>query len=146
MTEVAKINVSRVMLGGVVGGVVINIITGIANACVLNADFQNWAAGMGNHLHHPSQPIQMCFWVLMCLIDGIVGVWIYAGLRRCYDAGPKTALLAGFLVWIVGRLCVAFDMFALGVFPWQFLMGQSLLGLIAILSGVLLGAWTYKET
>jgi hypothetical protein len=141
----AMINISRLILGGVVAGVVLNIITGIVNARILNGDFQNWATGMGTHLHPPAQPVQMCFWVLMCLLDGMVGVWIYVGMRPRFGAGPKTALLAGLLVWIAGRLCVAFDMFSLGVFPWQLLAGQSILGLVAILPGVLTGAWIYKE-
>jgi hypothetical protein len=140
-----KINISHLILGGVVAGVILNVITGLANACVLNGDFQNWANGMGNHLHPPAQSVQMCFWVLMCLIDGMVGVWIYVGMRPRLGAGPKTALLAGILVWIVARLCVALDMFALGVFPWPFLAGQTILGLIAILPGVMVGAWLYQE-
>jgi hypothetical protein len=143
--KIGRINVSRLILGGVVAGVVLNIITGLANACILNGDFQNWANGMGNHLHPPAQPIQVSFWVVMCLMDGLVGVWIYAGMRPRLGAGPKTALLAGLLVWTAGRLCVALDMFALGVFPWQLLAGQSVLGLMAILPGVLAGAWVYKE-
>jgi hypothetical protein len=145
MREAPKVNISRLVLGGVVAGVVLNLVTGVANACILNGDFQNWAKEMGNHLHPPAQPVQMCFWVLMSLVDGFAGVWIYAGMRPRYGAGPKTALLAGALVWTVGRLCVAFDMLALGVFPWQFLAGQSVLGLFAILPGVLAGAWAYKE-
>jgi hypothetical protein len=144
-TEIAKINISRLILGGVAAGVVLNIITGIANACILNGDFENWANGMANHLHPPIPPIQICFWVLMCLIDGMVGVCIYAGMRPRLGAGPKTALLAGLLVWTAGRLCVALDMSALGVFPWRLLAGQSILGLFAILPGVLAGAWIYKE-
>jgi hypothetical protein len=144
-TKAATINIPRLALGGVAAGIILNIITGIANASILNGDFQNWANGMGNHLHPPAQPVQMCFWVLMCLIDGMAGVWIYAGTRPRLGAGPKTALLAGLLVWTVGRLCVAFDMLALGVFPWRLLAGQSILGLIAILPGVLAGAWIYKE-
>jgi hypothetical protein len=143
--EYARINIQRLILGGVVAGVVLSIITGIANASILNDDFQNWATGMGNHLHPPAQPVQICFWVFMCLLDGMVGVCIYAGIRPRLGAGWKTALLAGFLVWIVARLCVAFDMFALGVFPWQLLVGQSILGLVAILPGVLTGAWIYKD-
>jgi hypothetical protein len=145
VAEVAKINISRLLLGGLAAGLLLNIITGIANACILNSAFQNWSNGMGNHLHPPTQPVQICFWVIMCLIDGVVGVWIYAGMRSRHGAGPRTALLAGLLVWTIGRLCVAFDMIALGVFPWQFLAGQSVLGLAAILPGVLLGAWLYKD-
>jgi hypothetical protein len=140
-----RINLLRLLLSGGVAGVVLTMITGIANACILNGDFKNWATGMGNHLHPPVQPVQMCFWVLMCLIDGMVGVWIYAGMRPRLGVGPKTALLAGLSVWTTGRLCVAFDMFALGVFPWQLLTGQSILGLVSILPGVLTGAWIYRK-
>jgi hypothetical protein len=139
------INILRLILGGVVAGVILNIITGIANASILAGDFQNWANGMGNRLHPAAQPVQICFWVVMCLIDGMVGVFLYAGIRLRLGGGVKTALLAGLLVWTVGRLCVALDMFALGVFPWQILAGQTILGLIAILPAVLVGAWIYKE-
>ena len=142
---IGRINVSRLIWGGVAAGVVLNIVTGIANACLLNGEFQNWANGMGNHLHPPAQPIQICFWVAMCLIDGLAGVWIYAGMRPRLGAGPKTALLAGLLVWTVGRLCVAFDMIALGVFPWRLLAGQSGPGPDCNFAGVLAGAWIYRE-
>jgi hypothetical protein len=143
--KIGKINVSRLIWGGVVAGVVLDVITGFANARVFNGEFQSWANGMGDHLHPPGPPIQISFWVLMCLIDGMVGVWIYVGMRPRFGAGPKTALIAGLLVWTAGRLCVAFDMFALGVFPWRLLAGQSILGLAAILPGVLTGAWIYRE-
>ena len=142
----AGINFGRLLLSGFVAAVVLNLVTGIANATILKGAFLNWANGMGTHLHPPAQPIQVGFWSLMGLLDAFTGVWIYAGMLPRYGAGSKTALLAGFLVWIAGRLCVAFDMFALGVFPWQFLAGQSVLGLIAILPGVLAGARIYKET
>jgi hypothetical protein len=140
----AGINIGRLLLGGFVAAVVLNLVTGIANATILKGDFLNWADGMGTHLHPPAQPIQVGFWLLMGLLDAVTGVWIYAGMLPRYGAGSKTAILAGFLVWIVGRLCVAFDMLALGVFPWQLLAGQSVLGLAAILPGVLAGAWIYK--
>lgn len=145
MQTINRINVSRLILSGLAAGVILNIITGVFNATVLNADFLTWAGGMGERLRPPNQPIQVSLWVLMCLLDGLVGVWIYVGLRPRLGAGPKTALLAGLAIWSVGRLCVAFDMAALGVFPLRMLVGQSALGLIAILPAILIGAWIYKE-
>ena len=145
MPATAKINPRRLALGGVVAGIILNMITGIANATLLSGDFQAWANAMDGHLHPPTSGTQVFLWVLMCFIDGIVGVWIYVSMRPRYGAGPKTALLAGIFIWIIGRLCVAFDMSALGVMPLQMLTGQSILGLIAILPSVLLGAWIYKE-
>jgi hypothetical protein len=145
MTEVSKINRSRLVLGGITAGVVLNFITGFANATLFNGAFQTWASEMGSHLHPPSPAAQIVLWVVMCLIDGMSGVWIYAGLRPRFGAGPKTALLAGLSVWVVGRFCVTLDMMALGVFPLQMMVGQAALGLFAILSSVLIGAWLYKE-
>lgn len=143
--KTCRIDIPRLLLGGVVAGVVLNLITGIANAGILKGDFENWANGMGSHLHPPAQPTQICFWVLMCLVDGMVGVLLYAAMRPRFGARPRTALLAGLLVWIVGRLCVAMDMTALGVFPWHLMLGQTILGLIAIVPGVLVGSWIYRE-
>jgi hypothetical protein len=142
---VAKMNMPRLIFGGLVAGVVLNVITGVANARILDESFNDWSRGMGTHLHPPAQSVQICSWLLMGLLDGAAGVIIYAGMLPRYGAGTKTALLAGLLVWVVGRLCVAFDMFALGVFPWRFLAGQTILGLIAIVPSVLAGAWIYRE-
>lgn len=140
-----KINLKRLLLGSVAAGVILNIITGVTNACILNTDFLTWAAEMGERLHPPTQPTQILLWTLMGFLDALVGVWIYIGLRPRFGAGPKTAFLAGLAIWIVGRVCVAIDMMALGVFPLHLMLGQSILGLIAILSAVLVGAWIYRE-
>jgi hypothetical protein len=141
----AKMNLARVVVGGILAGVVVSIITGVANTLLLQNDFLSWVASMEGHLHPPSQVAQVSLWTVMALLDGMVSVWIYAGMRPRYGAGAKTALLSGILVWIVARFCVALDMIGLGVFPLKLLIGQSALGLIAILSGALAGAWLYKE-
>jgi hypothetical protein len=140
-----KINISRVLIGGILAGVVVSVVTGVANTFFLKNDFLNWAADMEGHLHPPTQGVQASLWVVMALLDGLVSVWIYAGLRTSLGAGARTALLSGFLVWIVGRFCVALDMIGLGVFPLRLLVGQSILGLLAILPGSVIGAWLYRE-
>jgi hypothetical protein len=146
MTEAGPtMNIARVFVGGILAGVVISAITGAANTFVLQNDFLNWAAGMEGHLHPPKQGVQVSLWTVMALLDGLVSVWIYAGLRTSCGAGAKTALLSGFLVWIVGRFCVALDMIGLGVFPLRLLLGQSMLGLFSLLPGSVIGAWLYKE-
>jgi hypothetical protein len=137
-------NIARVLISGVLAGVVVSAITGAGNSFFLKNDFLNWAAGMEGHLHPPKQGVQVSLWTVMALLDGLVSVCIYAGLRTSCGAGARTALLSGFLVWIVGRFCVALDMIGLGVFPLRLLLGQSVLGLIALLSGSVIGAWLYR--
>jgi hypothetical protein len=141
----AKINMGRVGLGGVAAAAVIFVLTGVLNGAILASQLQAWLHGMGDVIHPPAQPAQMGLWALMCLVDGAVGVWIYAAIRPRFGAGPKTALLAGLAVWMVGRLAVTFDLTALGLFPAPIALGQLLGGLVAILGGVFVGAWLYRE-
>jgi hypothetical protein len=140
-----KTNVERVALGGVVAGVILFVLTGVVNGGILSGELRNWVDGMGSLIHPPAQYISMCLWALMSLIVGIVGVWIYAGIRPRYGAGPRTALLAGFLLWTVSKLAVALDFIALGLLPGRIVAGQLIGGFVTILLGVFFGAWTYKE-
>lgn len=141
----ANINVNRMMLGGVAAGAVIFIVTGVVNGVILASQLQDWIRNMGDLMHPPAQPTPMVLWALMCLIDGTAGVWIYAASRPRLGAGPKTALLAGFAVWTIGRFAVALDLTALGLFPTPIAAGQLVGGLVAIMAGVFVGAWLYKE-
>jgi len=93
-----KINVGRVVAGGVLAGAVLFLVNGIVNGALLNSAFLEWAQGMGDRLHAPARGVAMGLWTLMSLLYGIVGVWLYAGIRPRYGAGPKTALLAGLLL------------------------------------------------
>jgi hypothetical protein len=141
----AKINVRGVLLGGVAAGLVIFAINGVVNGLILNGGFQTWALGMGSLIHPAPRPTAMLLWTLMCLLYGIVGVWIYAGMRPRYGAGPGTALLAGLLLWIAGKLTVALDFTALGLLPAGLVAGQLIGGFVALMLGVTCGAWLYRE-
>jgi hypothetical protein len=145
MMLTSKINTPRLLIGGVAAGILLNIVTAVGNSTVFKPDFLAWATDMGEHLHPPDKGNQILIWVVMCFIDALLGLWLYAGLRPRFGAGPKTAILAGFSVWVIGRFCVALDMLGLGVFPLQIMIGQSILGLVAILPSILLGAWIYRE-
>ena len=144
-TSTTKMNTGRVLLGGALAGLVLFIVTGIVNGAILAVDLTVWMQGMGNFLHPASQAFSMCLWAVMCLTNGIVGVWIYAGIRPRFGAGPKSALLAGFAVWLVSKFAVALDFFALGLLPEPILIGQTIGGFFGIMLGVIVGARVYKE-
>lgn len=56
-------------------------------------------------------------------VEGIVAVWLYAVIRPRYGPGPKTALLAGFTVWLVGWLIPTLSAIPLNLFPlWVLLV------------------------
>ena len=87
----------------------------------------------------------MSLWAIMCLILGMVGVWIYAGMRPRYGAGLKSALRAGLLLWLASKLAVALDFVALGLLPGRIVVGQLIGGLVAIMIATVVGARLYKE-
>ncbi|MFA6469317.1 MAG: hypothetical protein WCW35_10505 [Bacteroidota bacterium] len=145
MKDTTNINIPRVLLGGIAAGVIVFISNGIVNGAILSSDFQNWAAGMGSLLHPPEQSISMSLWALMCLIHGIAGVWLYAGMRPRFGAGAKTALLAGFFLWTVCKFTASFDFIALGILPGKIITGQIIGSFVGILIGVFVGALLYKE-
>jgi hypothetical protein len=141
----ARIHVSRLILGGLVAGAITFFITGLTNGILLNNQLEGWAQGMGPLIHPPHRFISLGLWSIQCLIIGVVGLGIYAGLLARCGAGSKTALLAGFMVWLINKLAVALDFIALGLLPSGIVLGQLIGGFIAILVGVLFGAKVYKE-
>jgi hypothetical protein len=145
MADTSRINIPRVAMGGALAGIVHFAVTGVVNGLVLSAPLQDWLRGAGALLHPPAPATSMSLWGLMSLTYGLVGVWTYAAMRPRFGAGPKTALLAGVSLWIVSKLAVAFDLSALGIVPVEIVVGQSIGGLIAVVLGVLLGSWNYRE-
>jgi hypothetical protein len=92
-----KINLGRVILGGLVAGVIINLIEGVMNGVVL-AD--RWAAQMTS-LNRASagsmkQIIVLNLWGFAA---GLLTVWLYAAIRPRLGAGPRTAMCAGLFTW-----------------------------------------------
>ena len=133
------------LLGGLVASLVLFAVGGIVNGAILSQDFQAWSASMGNLIEHMSLSHAMILWIVMDLIQGIAVIWIYAAIRPRFGAGPKTAILAGFMLWIVSKAAVALDLIALGVLPHKIIHGQLIGSFIGILLAVLIGAWLYKE-
>jgi hypothetical protein len=145
MSVKSGIRVSRLLLGGFAAGLVLFFINGVVNGAVLSADLQAWSQGMGSLLHPPAMPVPMLLWTLMSFIYGLSGVWLYAGIRPRFGAGPKTALASGLLIWTVGKLATALDLFALGIMPGKIIGGELLGSLVATLAAIFVGAWLYKE-
>lgn len=135
-----RINWGRVLLCGVLTGVVWTVLSSISTVFVAG-DFA--AAVPGNRLFAPSRAL-VAFLFVVNLVEGIWAMWLYAAIRPRYGAGPKTAALAGLAWWVVSSLVDA----TWGSF--RFVPGRALLGPMAaslpeLIVAVLAGAWFYKE-
>jgi hypothetical protein len=141
----SRINYSRMLLCGLLASIVLFAAGGIINGALLSDDFKTWSLSMGSLIHRMTLSHAMILWVIMDLIQGIGVVWIYVAIRPRFGAGPKTAFLAGLILWLVSKLAVALDLIALGVLPHKIIYGQLIGSLVGILLAVLIGAWLYKE-
>src|SRR5262245_38070910 len=93
-----RINLGRVVLGGLLAGLVLNIGESLLNAVVLASDME--AVTTARNVPQVGGSAIAGF-VLMCFALGIGLVWLYAAIRPRYGAGVKTALIAGIVVWLM---------------------------------------------
>src|SRR5215469_8097311 len=96
-----KINLGRVILGGIVAGIIIDIIEYVLNAIVL-AD--RWNAIIAAHNLPQFTTNAIIVFNIIGLVTGIAAVWTYAAIRPRFGEGPSTAVIAALLIWIVSYL------------------------------------------
>lgn len=136
------INWTRVILGGLVAGVVINVFESVLNGVVLAKDWEEAMAALGKP---PMAGNQIAVFIIWGFLVGIFAVWLYAAIRPRYRAGPKTALCAGSAVWGLGYLLASVPPLVLNLFPARVMVIGLVVGLVEVLVATLLGAWLYRE-
>jgi hypothetical protein len=139
-----QINWTRVVIGGIVAAVILFIAGFIIHGLILGPDWTAWqnAGHMPLALPHGTAVV---IWIIVSLINGLTGVWIYASIRPRYGAGAKTALIAGLMIWLVGGLIAALAGYALGNVPHRVVAIAGIGDLIADLIAIVAGAYFYKE-
>lgn len=138
-----KINLGRVVLGGIVAGIVADILGYLVDG-VLLAD--RWANGMKELGHTGFSSSQWIWFILFGIAGGIALIWIYAAIRPRFGAGVKTAICAGVVVWFIGTLLPnASFMWAAGLFQRHLTFYTTLGGLVEVVAGAIAGAALYKE-
>jgi hypothetical protein len=138
-----KLNVGRLILGGIVAGIVADLLGYLVDGVLLAP---RWAAGM-TKLGRPDFATNQWIWFnLFGLATGIFVLWLYAAIRPRFGAGPKTAICAGLAVWFVGVLVPnAGLMWAAGLFSAHLTLYTTLGGIVEWVAGALAGAALYKE-
>ncbi len=138
----SRINLTRVILGGLLAGVVLVIGEYVVNELLLG---DQWAAAMeALNLTRPSG-IVLALYVIWSLILGIAIVWIYAAIRPRFGAGPKTAVIAGFAVWFLVWFLGFGSTLINDMFPGSLVLIAVVWGLIETIAAALAGGWLYRE-
>lgn len=139
----SKINLGRVVLGGIVAGIVINIFEGILHGVVLSSQWATVMTGLGRSgTMSVKQIIAFNVWGLA---TGILMLWVYAAMRPRLGAGPKTAMLAGLMIWATAYVLGSAAPVFLHLFPLGLMAIGLAVGLVETLVAGLAGAYFYKE-
>jgi len=139
----SKINMSRVLLGGLAAGVVLDATDGILNSVVL-AD--QWSAYMQSVGKAPAfGGSQIAGFVINGFILSIALVWLYAAIRPRFGPGPATAIRAGLAAWVIGYLVPNVAFIIGGLAPGKITVVLIVAGIFQTALAALTGAWVYKE-
>jgi hypothetical protein len=138
-----KINVGRLILGGIVAGIVGDILDYPVDGMWLS---KMWADQMSSLGRPEFSNNQILLFMLTGIFVGIVSIWVYAAIRPRFGAGVKTAIYAGIAVWIASTLLPNFALMWVTRFFNGHLTGYTTLGaLFEIVIGTIVGAALYKE-
>jgi hypothetical protein len=141
--DMGKINSGRVILAGLVAGIVSDILGFVVDGVLLAP---RWAAGMKLLGRPEFAPNQWIGFNLVGLAAGIATIWIYAAIRPRFGAGPKTAVYAGVVVWVIGSLLPNLSFMWLGrLFSRHLTVYTTAGALVEIVVGTVAGAALYKE-
>ena len=138
------INTQRVVLGGLAGGVVMNVLDFITNNYLLRSMNDANLARLDISAQSVMTGGNIALLVVLDLIAGILLTWLYAAIRPRFGAGGKTAVYAGLVGWLLAGWAWTYT-FALGIFPWSAYAPSSIAALVTVLAGTYTGAWLYRE-
>jgi len=98
----SQMNTSRILLGGLIAGLVMNVSEAALHAAILGDEtgllYEKFA------IEIPGTAGNLIMLIGATFILGIVSVWLYAALRPRFGAGPRTAVIAGLAVWLLAHL------------------------------------------
>ncbi len=137
-----KINWARVLLGGLLAGVIINAAEFLIHDVLLGRD---WEEAMKTLGRPPMGPSGYVVFIIGGFVAGIAAIWLYAAARPRFGPGAKTAALTGFAFWIIGYTLPTLGIWGFGLFPERLLIIGTLAGLVEIIVASVAGAWLYKE-
>jgi hypothetical protein len=138
----AKINIGRVIAGGLLAGLVVNIGETLLNVVVI-AD--QMAAAVEARNLPPIGGREVVSFVIMCFGLGIATVWLYAAMRTRFGPGVPTAVLTGAVVWFFAILWPQMGNAVMQIFQMDVIVIAVAWGLGEIILASIAGAWLYTE-
>ncbi|HEY1961023.1 MAG TPA: hypothetical protein VGG69_01290 [Rhizomicrobium sp.] len=139
----SKIDTGRMLVGGIVAGIIIDAFEFVLNGIVLNSQWNSIAASHNLTMVGINEIVTFN---ILGLIVGIAAVWAYAAMRPRFGAGPMTAVWAALLVWAVGYLVPDVSNTVIGLVPMSLTFTILVVGAVELIVATVVGAYLYKES
>jgi hypothetical protein len=91
-----RINFKRVVLGGLIAGIILNLGETLLNEVLLVKQMEETARRL--HIERPG-PVFISLAIFLTIVLGVTIVLLYALIKVRLGAGIKSAVLAGLIVW-----------------------------------------------
>jgi hypothetical protein len=138
-----KINWGRVVLGGLLAGVVLNIVDWLFYGVMMKQELAAAMQALGKQPGAMDSLVPL--FVTLDFVTGIALLWVYAAIRPRFGAGAKTAVIAGVAVWFFVGLLHALGEGPMGLFPQKVYTVGTIVALVQYAVAGAVGAYVYKE-
>jgi hypothetical protein len=140
-----KISPGRVILGGIIAGIICFFGDGVVHGVLLKERWQQIMIALGKSGTGNVGQQHLMYFLVYDLLKGLLAVWLYAAARPRFGPGPATALLAAFTIWLLVIPIPTIGLLPMAFFSAGFVVLWSLYGLVPIVIGTLVGAWLYRD-
>jgi hypothetical protein len=134
-----KPNLTRLILGGIAAGLVINAIELLFHRVLLDKQWTAAFSALGK------KPTGWTTFIPSNFLLGSFAVALYAWLRPRYSPTWKSAALAGSAIWLVFWVIPTMALIPLNLFPNHLLLTIIGIGVFDLLFAVPFGIWLYGE-
>jgi len=138
-----RINTARLILGGIVAGILVNISETILNTVVLKKPWEAAMQALGRPMVMSSSALVV--WIAWGFAYGILCVWLYTAIRPRFGPGAGTAAKAGFVAWLLAGLLSSVGMANMGILPSDLLVISGIWTLVESIVVTIVGASLYRE-
>jgi hypothetical protein len=140
---VEKVNSAKVLLGGVVAGIVLNGFDYFSNKYV-TADA--WQVVVQSRNIDPALMMGQSALIMGIVADMLLGlllVWTYAAMRPRFGPGAGTAMASTMTIFL--SITTVLSTFGGWFIPWDLFMKQAGISFVAFIAAGLAGGYLYTE-
>lgn len=137
-------NTGKVIVGGLVAGVVLNIGDFLINTQILAAENGEFLKRLNIDPVLLETFSGMLPWIVIDFLMGVLLVWTYGAIRPRFGPGVSTAIVAA-LIPFLGITLVLAGFTSMGVFTTSMMIKGSVAALVNMCIGSVAGAWVYTE-